>query len=107
MSVTMFAGTVVGMALALLAHNRRIPICKYLFILHPVYGKLIGVILVSAILLAPVLILSGTFQLTAPEFFWGGCFAYSAMLSFTFTCLTVHEDTDEEKREALHAERHT
>jgi hypothetical protein len=90
MAVTMFAGTLVGTILGLAVQNRRNPISNYLFGLHPILGNLIGLVLVSLLLLAPVLVLSGAITITAPAFFWGGCFAYSLIITFGLTCLTIH-----------------
>ena len=90
MSVTMFAGTLVGTLLAFAAQNRRLSICKYLFGLHPVLANLIGVVVVFGFLLIPALVLSGSITISAPAFFWGGCFAYSFIISFTLTGLMTH-----------------
>jgi hypothetical protein len=90
MAVTVFAGTIIGTILGLAVQNRRIPILKYLFGLHPVYGKLIGTVLVAGLLLAPSLMMAGGFGITSQEFFWGGCFAYSFLITFGITVMTIH-----------------
>ena len=90
MSVTMFAGTLVGTLLALAAQNRRIPICKFFFGLHPTLAKFIGLVVVFAFVLIPAMALSGDITITTPEFFWGGCFAYSLIIGFVITGLTIH-----------------
>ena len=92
MAVTMFAGTFVGTIVGMIAQNRESWISRYLFGFHPVYGNLIGIVLVSIFLLAPILVFSGLISVSASEFFWGGCFAFSIILSFGVTCLTVHPD---------------
>lgn len=107
MAVTVFAGTIIGTILGLAVQNRRIPICKYLFGLHPVYGKFIGLVLVSGLLLAPALMMSGGFGITTPEFFWGGCFAYSFLITFGITCLTIHPRKSHAAHRATHAIHHT
>jgi hypothetical protein len=90
MSVTMFAGTLVGTLLAVAAQNRKNPICKFFFGLHPLLAKLIGLVVVFAFVLIPAMVLSGDISITNQEFFWGGCFAYSAIISFTIAGLTIH-----------------
>lgn len=90
MSVAMFAGTFIGMLLAIAAQNRRIPVCKFFFGLHPALAKFVGVVVVFALVLIPALALSGDIAITTPEFFWGGCFAYSLIVSFTISGLTIH-----------------
>ena len=90
MSVAMFAGTLIGALLALAAQDRRIPVCKYFFGLHPALMQLIGLALVFLLVLIPSLALSGRIAISAPSFFWGGCFAYSFIVSFAMMGLMAH-----------------
>jgi hypothetical protein len=93
MAVTMFAGTLIGTLLAIAAQNRKIPVCKFFFGLHPLLAKLVGVVVVFVFVLIPAMVLSGDLTITTPEFFWGGCFAYSAVISFAITGVTIHPHT--------------
>lgn len=90
MSVTMFAGALIGTLVAIAAQQRRLPLCRYLLEKRPELGKLVCTTVVFAFVLIPALVLSGEVDLSTSEFFWGGCFVYSFVVSFTLSELTIH-----------------
>lgn len=89
MSVTMFAGTLLGTMLSFATQNQRLAVCKYLFRKKPFLGQIIGLALVSSLVLFPFFALTGFITITSTAFFLGGCFAYSFIISFALSSCTI------------------
>jgi len=89
MSVTMFAGTLLGTMLSFATQNQRLTICKYLFRKKPFLGQIIGLTLVFSLILIPFLALTGSITINSTAFFLGGCFAYSFIISFALSNCTI------------------
>jgi len=91
MSVTLFAGAFFGALLGFATRNRTSPICRYVFGMHPVLARSIGLIALFGMVMVPYLSLSRVIVISDTPFFWGGCLACSFIISFFMTSCLMKE----------------